>query len=304
MRVFVTGGTGLIGRHLAAELEAGGHSVVVLTRNAAAARDLLPATISLVEGDPNVRGPWQEAISSADAVVSLAGEPIFGRRWTKARKEMIRASRVNSTENVVEAMAHFAPGAKTLISGSGIGYYGFHEDEEICEGSAPGADFLAQVGVEWEAAACKAKEAGIRVVLLRTGVVLAREGGALKQMTLPFRLHLGGRIGSGSKWISWIHIEDLVGVIVFALDSEGVEGPINGTAPHPVTNREFAKVLGSVLGRKSWLPVPRIFLRIAMGQVADLAARGQRVLPQKALAAGYRFRYPDLFSALSQLLAQ
>jgi len=193
--------------------------------------------------------------------------------------------------------------SRTLINGSGVGYYGPCGDEELSEDAPPGSDFLAQVGIEWENAACRANEAGVRVVLLRTGVVLAREGGALQQMMLPFRLHLGGPIGRGRQWTSWIHVDDLVGIIHLALEKERIQGPLNGTAPSPVTNRAFARTLGEFLGRKSWLPAPRILLRIAMGRVADVAAAGQRVLPRRALVAGYRFRYPKLSDALRQILS-
>ncbi|MDP6438963.1 MAG: TIGR01777 family oxidoreductase [Candidatus Brocadiia bacterium] len=302
MRAFITGGTGLIGRRLVGELLARGDSVAVLTRDAGAAREALPVAVELVEGDPTAPGPWQQAVSDADAVVNLAGEPIFARRWSAAQKRRILTSRVQATRSVVDAMANLAPGPRTLINASGVGYYGPRGDEELDEDSPAGSDFLAQVGREWEAAAAAATKAGIRVVLLRTGVVLAPEGGALKQMALPFRLHVGGPVGSGRQWVSWVHIEDLVGVILFALDNESIQGPVNGTAPRPVTNREFAMTLGRVLGRKSWLPVPRIALRVAIGQVADLAARGQRAFPRKAVEAGYRFRYVRLSDALEQIL--
>jgi hypothetical protein len=302
VRAFITGGTGLIGRRLVGELLARGDSVAVLTRDAGAAREALPVAVELVEGDPTAPGPWQQAVSDADAVVNLAGEPIFARRWSAAQKRRILTSRVQATRSVVDAMANLAPGPRTLINASGVGYYGPRGDEELDEDSPAGSDFLAQVGREWEAAAAAATKAGIRVVLLRTGVVLAPEGGALKQMALPFRLHVGGPVGSGRQWVSWVHIEDLVGVILFALDNESIQGPVNGTAPRPVTNREFAMTLGRVLGRKSWLPVPRIALRVAIGQVADLAARGQRAFPRKAVEAGYRFRYVRLSDALEQIL--
>lgn len=304
MNVFVTGGTGLIGRHLAVELQTRGDRIVVLTRNATAARRLLPDPVLLVEGNPTVPGAWQEAVAEADAVVNLAGEPIFGRRWTVKQKEKLRASRIQSTENVAKAMVDHGPRPKTLVSGSAVGYYGPRGAEKLSEGALPGTDFLAQVGVVWEGATRIVAEAGIRVVLLRTGIVLAREGGALEQMLLPFRLHLGGTIGSGRQWVSWIHIDDLVRAIIFALDNEGLEGPVNATAPTPVTNRQFAETLGATIGRKSWLPVPRILLRAAMGEVADVAARGQRAIPSKLLAAGYRFRYAELSDALDEILAR
>ena len=302
MRVFITGGSGLIGRCLVDRILGRGDSVVVLTRCAAAARKVFPAGVSLIEADPTIRGHWQNAIANADAVVNLCGEPIFKDRWTKTSKERIRTSRTSSTENIVKAMVDCPDGPKTLVSGSAIGFYGPRGSEELFEDAPPGDDFLAQVGVQWEAATRKASEAGIRVVLLRIGIVLARQGGALERMMLPFRLHVGGPIGGGRQWVSWIHIDDLIGMIIFALDNSAMEGPINATGPEPVTNRRFARTLGGVMGRKSWLPVPGILLRIALGQVATIVVHGQRVLPAKALAAGYRFRHTNLPGALEQIL--
>ena len=302
--MFVTGGTGLIGRALVRRLVDRGDVVAVLTRNAAAANGRLPAGVSLVEGDPSAPGGWQELVSDAEAVVNLAGEPIFARRWSRAQKEKIRSSRVRSTENVAEAMTRAAAAAaRTLISGSAIGYYGARGEEELCEDAPAGSDFLARVGIEWEGAARPASEAGIRVVLVRTGIVLAREGGALRQMALPFRLHMGGPVGNGRQWVSWIHIEDLVGILIHALDNESVEGPINATAPGPVTNRELSRALGEVLGRKSWLPAPGFMLRLVLGEVAGLVTTGQRVLPGRPLASGYRFGHPELSEALEDILA-
>lgn len=302
MRVFITGGSGLIGRHLAARLKERGESVVVLTRSVAKASKVLPADVSLIEADPTICGDWQNAVASADAVVNLSGESIFGHRWTKARKERILTSRTRSTENIAEAMVDCSDGPKTLVSGSAIGFYGPRGNEELCEDAPPGDDFLAQVSTQWEAATRRASEAGIRVALLRIGIVLARKGGALARMILPFRLHVGGRIGSGRQWVSWIHIDDLVGMVIFALDNPALEGPINATAPGPVTNRRFARTLGEILGRRSWLPLPRALLRVALGQIATIVVHGQRVVPAKALAAGYRFRHTNLRGALEQIL--
>ena len=301
MRVFITGGTGLIGRRLVRHLCKRGDSCVVLTRNATAARRTFPAEVACVEGDPTEAGPWQQAVRDADAVVNLAGEPLFRRRWTKRQKEWIVASRIRGTGNVAEAMTH-AGRARVLVSASGVGYYGMRGDEEVTEDDGPGADFLANLAIAWESATDKAAAAGARVVPLRIGVVLAPEGGALPQMSLPFRLHVGGPIGNGVHWVSWVHIEDMVAIIAFALDQPSLAGPINACSPNPVANREFAKALGAAMGRKSWLPTPRLMLRIALGEVADLAARGQRVLPSRLRQAGYRFRHPTLPEALQHIL--
>jgi hypothetical protein len=273
-----------------------------LTRSVAKASKVLPADVSLIEADPTIRGHWQNAVASADAVVNLSGEPILDHRWTKTRKGRILTSRTSSTENIAEAMVDCSDGPKTLVSGSAIGFYGPRGNEELFEDAPPGGDFLSRVSIQWEAATRRASEAGIRVALLRSGIVLAREGGALARMMLPFRLHVGGPIGSGRQWVSWIHIDDLVGMVIYALDNPALEGPINATAPDPVTNRRFARTLGELLGRKSWLPVPKVLLRITLGQIATIVGQGQRILPAKALAAGYRFRHTNLRGALEQIL--
>lgn len=302
MRVFITGGTGLIGRHLASNLVRRGDSVTVLTRSRDAARPLLPDPVSLLQGDPTTPGPWRQHLSHHDAVVNLAGEPIFAHRWTKPQKEKIRSTRISATHNVVEAIRASNPTPASLVNASAIGYYGPRDDETLSEDAPPGADFLAELSVQWEAEARKASDVGIRTVLLRTGVVLAPNGGALKQMLLPFRLHVGGPIGSGRQWISWIHLDDLVDVILFALDNPALKGPLNATAPNPVTNRDFARTLARTLGRASWLPVPKLALRIALGEVANILARGQRILPAKLRQTGFHFRFPALPEALNDLL--
>jgi uncharacterized protein (TIGR01777 family) len=307
MRVFVTGGTGLVGSHLIRRLQERGDTVVLLTRRAAAARDRFGESCTIVEGDPARAGPWMDAVADCEAVVHLAGENIFARRWNADFKQILRDSRIASTERVVEALAR-APrtttgAAKVLVSTSAIGYYGPRHDEELDEESPPGDDFLARLCVEWERAARQAETSGTRVALIRVGVVLDRHGGALPQMLTPFKMFAGGPVGSGKQWMSWVHNDDLAGIYLLALDRADARGPINGTAPNPVSNREFARVLGGVLHRPSFMKTPTWPLRLMLGEVADVIATGQRVLPGRALALGYSFKFPALLAALAHLLS-
>ncbi len=300
MHVFITGASGLIGRALVAALLEAGHAVTALSRKAPAGRS--PAGATVVQGDPTRPGPWQEALVRCDACVHLAGEPVAAGRWTEDRKRAIRESRVESTRLVAEVVARGGPGV--FVSGSAVGYYGPRGDEELGEDAPPGDDFLARVCVAWEAAAAPAAAAGARVVLIRTGIVLARDGGALAQMLLPFRFFAGGPIGKGEFWQSWVHLADEVGLIGWALGNAAVAGPLDATAPHPARNRELAKAIGKVLHRPSVLPVPRKALELVLGELAGVVATGQRVLPKKALALGYRFRFPELEPALRDLLGR
>src|SRR5690606_31494290 len=237
--------------------------------------------------------------ADADAVVNLAGAGI-ARRWTRAAKRLILDSRVRTTEAVVRALQR-AGGPRVLVNASAVGYYGPRGDERVTEREGPGDDFLARVCRAWEAAAVEAERAGVRVVRLRTGFVVGR-GGGLRLMALPFRLFVGGPLGSGRQWMPWIHIEDVVGMIRFALDRDDVSGPLNVSAPEPVRNRDFAWGLGGVLGRPSVFPAPALALRLVMGEAADMILTGQRAVPEAALAAGYRFRFTDPEAALRDVL--
>jgi uncharacterized protein len=299
MHVFVTGASGLIGRALVPALRAAGHEVTALSRGAGPGRS--PSGATVVRGDPTQPGQWQDALSRCDACVHLAGEPVAAGRWTEARKRAIRESRVASTRLVASTIARGGP--RVLVSGSAIGYYGEQGDRELEETSPPGDDFLARVCVDWEAAAAPAV-ARARLVLLRTGIVLSATGGALPQMLRPFRYFAGGPIGDGAFWQSWIHVADEAGLIAWALDNEWVEGPLDATAPGPVRNRDMARVIGEVLRRPSVLPVPRALIELTLGELASAVMVSQRVLPRKALALGYRFRFPELAPALRELLGR
>jgi uncharacterized protein (TIGR01777 family) len=299
MRIFLTGGTGLIGVRLIRALRKRGDTVVVLSRRADAWLRV-GADVTVVIGDPAEPGPWQDQIATCDAVVNLAGAGLFDTRWSPAYKALIRDSRVRATRNVVAAMARGNGSPKVLVSGSAIGYYGPHGDEELDETSPAGTDFMAQVCVAWETAATLAT--GVRVALIRTGIVLDRRGGALQKLWTPFKLGVGGPVGSGKQFMSWIHYADQVGIILLALDHPDASGPLNATAPQPVTNKAFGKAFGRALGRPAFLPTPAIGLRLALGEVANLVTTGQRVLPRRAEALGYQFQYPDIDAALGQIV--
>jgi len=309
MRVFVTGGTGLVGARLVRALRKRGDEVIVLSRRANAWERVGP-DCTIVQGDPTVPGPWQDPVGECNAVVNLAGAGIFDKRWTLEYKQLIRASRLKSTGNVVDAVKKAGGNGKVLVNASAIGYYGPRGDEELDESSPPGRDFMAGVCVEWEAAAREAESGGARVALIRTGIVHDASGGALKQLLLPFKLGFGGPVGMalrprdwGRQYWSWIHHADMTGIYLLALDNPQASGPINGTAPNPVTNKEFAKAFGKALGRPALAPTPAIALRLLLGEVAEVVTTGQRVLPRKALALGYQFQFPTIDRALTDLFA-
>lgn len=303
MRIVLAGATGFIGTPLVQDLLRSGHDVVVLTRDVAQARRVLPA---VVQADTwNTEAPvdtWSEALRGADGVVNLAGTSIAAGRWSPARKAAIRSSRLAATHALVTAIRGMPGGQRprTLVSASATGYYGDRGEESLTEESPPGSDFLAGVCRDWEQAARAAEtEACLRVVYTRFGLVLGEGGGALEPLARLARLGLGGPLGSGRQWWSWVHRDDVVGLVRFALENGDVTGPVNVTAPEPVRMAAFATMLGHVLKRPAFLPAPALALRIAVGEMADaLLLSSQRVAPQAALAAGYRFRYAELEPAL------
>ena len=304
MRVVIAGGTGLIGRALVRALVDGGDSVVVLTRRPERTAGL-PDGVEAVGWDGRTLGPWVERLEGADVLVNLAGANIGAGRWTAARKALLRESRLASTGALVEALRRLSARPRVFLQASAVGYYGpCAPEEEVTEDHPPGDDFLGRLAREWEAASAPAEELGVRRVLLRTGVVLSREGGALPRMLLPFRLGLGGRLGSGRQPFPWIHIADEVGAIRFLMEREGARGPYNLTAPNPVSNAEFTRILARVLGRPALIPVPAFALRLAFGEMGDLLLTGQRAVPRRLLEAGYAFRFPDLEAALRDLLGK
>jgi hypothetical protein len=295
--IVIAGGTGLLGAALTRALRADGHRVVVLTRR--------PHAEGQVRWSPEDRDrSWMSTLEGAAAVINLAGNSIAAGRWTAARKAAIRDSRIVATDALVGAIAAVRQPPPVFVSSSAIGVYGTRGDERITERSSPGSDFLAEVCRDWEARA-QAAEGVSRVVLLRTGVVLAREGGALPQLALPFRFFVGGPVGSGRQFVSWIHVDDWVAMVQWILATPSVSGPINATAPSPVTNVDLARTLGAVLRRPAWLTMPAFVLRLILGEMADaLLLEGQCVLPEAAQRSGFVFRYSTLEPALRDLLVR
>jgi uncharacterized protein (TIGR01777 family) len=304
MHIVITGGTGFIGRALCRTLAYEGHRVTVLTRRTSEASRLLGSSVDVVELNGLEGGAWERCLDGAGAVVNLAGAPIADARWTVARKRLLTDSRVLTTRLLVGAMSRRSLKPRTLISASGIGYYGASDDRVLDEGAARGEGFLADLCLAWEAEAMRAAQFGVRVVLLRTGMVLETDGGALPKMLLPFRIFAGGPILPGTQWVSWIHRRDHIGLIMWALTTPTVSGPVNAVAPEPVTMKRFCQVLGRVLHRPSWLPVPGFALQLLLGELGTLMTTGQRIYPAKAAAGSYRFQYPTLESALQAILSQ
>lgn len=306
MRVFVTGGTGLVGTRLIKRLQGRGDQVVALTRRYAHARQALGTEVELVEGDPTKAGEWMAKVDDCAAVVHLAGENVFARRWTDAFRQQLVESRTLSTRHVVQALARkplVADGGppKTLVSASAIGYYGPRGDEEVTEESPAGEDFLAKLCVEWEREANEAEALGVRVAVVRIGIVLDRDGGPLAQMLTPFKLFVGGPVGSGKQYMAWVHLDDLVDLMLFALDVPQAKGVLNGTAPTPVTNKEFSRALGRAISRPSFFWTPGFMLKLTLGDVAEVITNGQRVLPKRPTSLGFTFRHPTIDAALKGL---
>jgi uncharacterized protein len=307
MRVFMTGGTGLIGVRLIRALRARGDDVSVLSRQPEAWTIVGP-DVTVIAGDPMQPGDWQAKAAECDAIVNLAGANIFARRWNTEFKQLLRDSRLRSTQHVVAAISKSPKRAdgspKVLVNASAIGCYGSCGDEKLDERSPPGGDFMAQLCRDWEAAARNAESAGVRVAHVRTGIVLDPRGGALQALLTPFKLGAGGPIGSGKQYMSWIHYADIVGIFMLALDNAEATGAINGTAPEPVTNKAFGKALGAALGRSAFLPTPGFALKLLLGEVAAVLTTGQRVSPAKAQALGYRFQFPEIGAALPAVVEE
>ena len=297
MKILITGGTGLIGRHLCKALLAGGHTLTVLSRK--------PATVAPKCGETVIAirslEAWQPE-QSFDAIINLAGEPIVDSRWTQQRKQILWDSRVTLTQSLVERISQARVKPQVLISGSATGYYGNTGDTTVDETSSPGADFGANLCVAWEDAARAASHSGVRVCLLRTGLVLSREGGLLDRMLPAFKLGLGARLGDGRQWMSWIHIDDYVAGVLHLLNDASASGAFNMTAPQPVSNRDFTRKLATALHRPALFVAPAWLLKMALGEMAELLVGGQKVLPQRLETAGYRFVHPELSEAFEHLL--
>lgn len=297
MHILITGGTGLIGRHLCKALLAEGYELTVFSRKPESVADKCGAGVRAM-GSLDEWTPSQEF----NAVINLAGEPIVDQRWTDKRKKVLWDSRIALTEELVRRIAAAERKPAVLLSGSAIGYYGGRGDEELDENSTAGSDFPARLCIAWEAAALEAEKLGVRVCLQRTGLVLSPDGGLLARMVPPFRLGMGTRVGDGKQWMSWIHIDDLVSIMLRLLRDELMNGPYNATSPQPVTNAEFTRTLASALHRPAAFTAPAALLKLSMGESAGLLLEGQRVLPKKLESARYRFLFPELSVALKDLL--
>jgi len=300
MKVLITGGLGFVGTQLSIRLVEKRHQVTVVDHSPQP-RAYTPQEVRYVFADTTVKGAWQEEIQAQDAVVNLAGTSIF-RRWNDETKQLIHDSRVLTTRNVAEAM----PKEKVslLCSTSAVGYFGFRGDEKLTEGDAPGDDFLARVCVDWEREAHKAADKGVRVVIARFGIVLGKTGGALGQMIPAFKKFVGGPLGSGKQWFSWIHMEDLLNAFLFCFENQDIHGPVNLCSPNPVRNRELAKALGKVLSRPSFLTTPAFMLRLVLGEFGSVLLGGQKVNPAKLLKHGFVFHYPEITDALEEIIGK
>jgi uncharacterized protein (TIGR01777 family) len=301
MKVTITGATGLIGAKLVAALRSRGDEVTVLSRNPSGAAGRLGEGVRAVAWDPMSGPAPAHALMERDAVVHLAGEPV-AKRWNETVKRAILESREIGTRNLVAGLAQSHPGPATLVSSSAVGIYGKRGDEEVPESAGPGSDFLARVCVIWEREADAAAELGLRVVKIRTGVVLDKDGGALSTMLPFFKLGIGGPVAGGRQFMPWIHVDDIVGLYLMALDDPSTEGPYNGSAPAPVTNKAFSRALGRAMHRPAFAPVPDFAIRLLYGQMAEIVTEGQRAVPRRALEAGYIYRHPDLDEALRTAL--
>ncbi len=302
--VIISGATGFIGKALCAELIEKGYEVVGLSRNPDKVKELMPDPVSVVKWDAKSSQGWMDYADGAYAIVNLAGESIGSGRWTNKRKERILKSRLDSGGAVVEAVEKAKNKPAVIIQASGIGYYGDSGDKILDETSSPGSGFLVEVAKQWERTTKRVESMGVRHIIIRTGVVLGKEEGFLSRIILPYRFFMGGHMGSGKQWIPWIHIEDEVKAICFLMEKKDTHGVFNLTSPYPLTSRDFSKVLGKVMKKPAWLPVPGFILRLFLGEMAgELILSGQRAMPNRLMESGYKFLYPDAESALYQILS-
>jgi uncharacterized protein (TIGR01777 family) len=302
VKIVLAGGAGFIGCALAERLLKDKHNVVVLTRSVDRARKTLPSGIVLEKWDGATQGSWISSLEGADVLINLAGESVAARRWTDSQKELILRSRIDGTRALVQAIRSADRRPGLLLSASAVGFYGDDAEEDLTEKSPQGHGFLADTARAWEDEASAAESLGVRVVLLRISNVLGKRGGALPKLVLPFRLFVGGRLGSGRQWFPWIHLDDLVEASLFLIDQKSISGPVNAVAPEQVTMGDLAASIGRVLRKPSWVPVPAFILKVILGEMSEVVLEGTKILPQRLSHAGFEFRYPDLRSALADIL--
>jgi uncharacterized protein (TIGR01777 family) len=300
MKIFMTGGTGFVGTYLVGQFIREGYKVTILTPPLTGS-ELKMNGLTYLTGNPNIKGPWQEAVRDHDVIINLAGASIFSR-WTEAQKKILLSSRIDTTRHLVEALPDNSKHI-TFFSTSAVGYYGFHEDEELAESSPPGDDFLAHLARDWEVEALRAQTKGARVILTRFGIVLGRNGGALGQMIPLFKYFLGGPLGSGQQWFSWVHMADLAQAFIFLLAHKEISGAVNLCSPNPVRNKDLGKAIGKALHRPSFLPAPGFMIELILGEFGSVLLKGQRVIPRHLLDAGFKFRYSDIEAALKNVIA-
>jgi hypothetical protein len=299
MNVFMTGGTGFVGTYLTKKLIAEGHKVTILTQPLGSAA-LKLSGLAYADGNPTIKGPWQDSVKEHDVIINLAGASIFSR-WTPQQKKILLESRIETTRNLVSALPDNAKNI-TFFSTSAVGYYGFHEDEELTENMPAGNDFLARLAYDWEQEALRAKDQGARVVITRFGIVLGKNGGAMGQMLPLFKYFLGGPLGSGLQWFSWLHMHDLAEAFIFLLKHQEINGAVNLCSPQPVRNVDLGRAIGKILHRPSFMPAPGFIIKLILGEFGSVLLKGQRVIPRRLLDAGFKFKYPDIEDALRSII--
>jgi uncharacterized protein len=299
MNVFMTGGTGFVGTYLTKRLLAEGHKVTILTQSLGSAA-LKLSGLAYVDGNPTIKGQWQDAVKEHDVIINLAGASIFSR-WTPEQKKILLESRIETTRNLVSALPDNAKDI-TFFSTSAVGYYGFHEDEELTENMPAGNDFLARLAYDWEQEALRAKDKGARVIITRFGIVLGKNGGALGQMIPMFKYFLGGPLGNGRQWFSWVHMHDLAEAFIFLLQHQKINGAVNLCSPQPLRNIDLGRSIGKILRRPSFIPAPGFMIKLILGEFGSVLLKGQRVIPRRLLDAGFQFRYANIEEALRSII--
>ena len=302
MKVIVAGGSGFIGSEVIRKLLVSKHQVVLLSRKPVGVRSGYNESLQIVQWDGKTVGSWSKFIDGADAVINLSGENIAARRWSPKQKARLISSRINSTRAIILSISKTSKKPRILINASAVGYYGNFGNGDVAETQIQGEGFLSELCEQWEGEALHAKKYGLRVVLLRIGIVLEPSGGALRKMLLPFQLFIGGPLGSGKQWFPWIHRDDVVNIIMFAIENDALLGAVNVSSPSPVTMKEFARSLGRVIGKPSWLPIPSLILKFVLGEMSQMSLGGRRIIPKKLLDNGFVFQYPDLDKALKSLM--